>query len=110
MTLFQCYRRSDYFAIPYYKTDWFPLGKENEEPRESLISSVPEPVLVDPLLVDGNTEPSISLHPPHMPSAVGQQEHIDVSQDTNDLVAPFPIPGEDEVFEEWEPEPEPFDP
>lgn len=97
-------------ALQKAEPDRIPSCKENEEPRESLISSVPEPVLVDPLLVDGNTEPSISLHPPHMPSAVGQQEHIDVPQDTNDLVAPFPIPGEDEVFEEWEPEPEPFDP
>lgn len=92
--------------------DRIPSYKENEEPRENLIASIAEPVFVDPLLVDGNTEPNISLHsPPHMSSAIGQQEQIvDVSPDTNDLVAPFPIPGEDEVFEEWEPEPEPFDP
>ncbi|CAI9736234.1 small phosphatase 2 [Octopus vulgaris] len=84
-------------------------SKENEEPPESLISSVSESALVDP--ETGSTEEdNLSLLPTTVSqsSTSASEGHSDA--DTSDMVAPFPIPGEDEVFEEWEPEPEPFDP
>ncbi|GAB1605733.1 CTD small phosphatase 2 [Argonauta hians] len=119
--MYQCYGTSNDtlcknldLAVPdtLQKTDpdRAPSSKENEEPPESLISSVADSVLSEQRNTSSTEEDNLSLLPNTLSqcSTSASEGHSDA--DTSDMVAPFPIPGEDEVFEEWEPEPEPFDP